>query len=175
MVSSVITQTLKIQRDARRFHRQHGRAHIGDRGRPQPADPVGRTGRGLFARPHGERAGSLRWARRESEINGPDLMLTPKAGLTLAMAIHELASNASKYGALSTPEGRSLSAGYQWQRRRTQPCLHLGGSGGPACGRQPGRVRHDAGRTRDPPRSRRQVRPRFPGFRAAMHRRDTAD
>jgi two-component system, chemotaxis family, CheB/CheR fusion protein len=39
-------------------------------------------------------------------IAGPDVALTPKAGLALAMAIHELASNTAKYGALSTVSGR---------------------------------------------------------------------
>lgn len=39
-------------------------------------------------------------------IAGPDIWLTPKAGLTLALAIHELASNAVKHGALSIPSGR---------------------------------------------------------------------
>jgi two-component system, chemotaxis family, CheB/CheR fusion protein len=39
-------------------------------------------------------------------IDGDDVILTPKAGLTFAMAIHELASNAAKYGALSTSGGR---------------------------------------------------------------------
>lgn len=39
-------------------------------------------------------------------IAGPDVALKPKAGLALAMAIHELASNAAKYGALSTVSGR---------------------------------------------------------------------
>ena len=39
-------------------------------------------------------------------ITGSDVALTPKAGLALAMAVHELASNAAKYGALSTPDGR---------------------------------------------------------------------
>ena len=40
------------------------------------------------------------------KVAGPGVMLTPKAGLTMAIAIHELASNASKYGGLSTPKGR---------------------------------------------------------------------
>ena len=34
------------------------------------------------------------------------MALTPRAGLALAMAVHELASNAAKYGALSTTAGR---------------------------------------------------------------------
>jgi two-component system CheB/CheR fusion protein len=37
---------------------------------------------------------------------GADVALTPKSGLALAMAIHELASNAAKYGALSAAAGR---------------------------------------------------------------------
>lgn len=38
-------------------------------------------------------------------IEGPDVVLKPKAGLSLAMAIHELASNAAKYGSLSNANG----------------------------------------------------------------------
>jgi light-regulated signal transduction histidine kinase (bacteriophytochrome) len=40
------------------------------------------------------------------EIVGPDLVLTSKSALALSLAIHELATNAAKYGALSTPSGR---------------------------------------------------------------------
>ena len=39
-------------------------------------------------------------------VEGPDLVLTPKAGLSVALAVHELASNAVKYGSLSDPKGR---------------------------------------------------------------------
>nr|WP_272876788.1 PAS domain-containing protein [Neoroseomonas terrae] len=42
---------------------------------------------------------------RNLSIKGGDVALTPKAGMALALAIHELASNAAKYGALSTPAG----------------------------------------------------------------------
>jgi light-regulated signal transduction histidine kinase (bacteriophytochrome) len=40
------------------------------------------------------------------EIVGPDIVLTSKSALALSLAIHELATNAAKYGALSTPGGR---------------------------------------------------------------------
>ncbi len=39
------------------------------------------------------------------ELGGPDVRLGPTAAVTLGMAIHELATNAVKYGALSVPEG----------------------------------------------------------------------
>jgi two-component sensor histidine kinase len=39
-------------------------------------------------------------------LEGPGVELRPKAALALGMAFHELATNAAKYGALSTPKGR---------------------------------------------------------------------
>jgi two-component sensor histidine kinase len=56
-------------------------------------------------------AGHKRWA-----TGGPAIRLKPKIALALGMAFHELATNAAKYGALSTPTGhievrwRSLKA-----------------------------------------------------------------
>ncbi|GGL81801.1 sensor histidine kinase [Wenxinia marina] len=42
------------------------------------------------------------------EMTGPDIALKPEAAEKLGMAIHELATNAAKYGALSTEAGRVL-------------------------------------------------------------------
>jgi two-component sensor histidine kinase len=38
-------------------------------------------------------------------IAGPSITLAPKAAEVLTLAVHELATNASKYGALSKPNG----------------------------------------------------------------------
>ncbi len=37
---------------------------------------------------------------------GPDVMLNPKVAQTFALVVHELATNATKYGALSVPDGQ---------------------------------------------------------------------
>ena len=39
-------------------------------------------------------------------IDGPEIRLTPGDALSFGLAVHELATNAAKYGALSAPEGR---------------------------------------------------------------------
>jgi PAS domain S-box-containing protein len=39
-------------------------------------------------------------------VSGPPLCVKPKPALALSLAFHELATNAAKYGALSTPSGR---------------------------------------------------------------------
>jgi two-component sensor histidine kinase len=48
------------------------------------------------------------------EAQGPKVILTRAAGTTLALCLHELTTNAIKYGALSRPEGLVT---FQWQIR----------------------------------------------------------
>lgn len=44
--------------------------------------------------------------RHRVRIDGPDLRLSETTGGALALAVHELATNAIKYGALSVPDGK---------------------------------------------------------------------
>jgi PAS domain S-box-containing protein len=58
----------------------------------------------------------LAHAERESEdlkIEGPELALKPKAAEAISLAMHELATNAVKFGALSADRGR---IGVRWER-----------------------------------------------------------
>ena len=64
------------------------------------------------------------------QIDGPDLMLEQQPAQAIALALHELATNAAKYGALSVPSGRIAIT---WQRDPGQRLsLHWAESGGPA-------------------------------------------
>jgi len=45
-------------------------------------------------------------AAAQVEIAGPEVMLDPVAAERLGLALHELSTNAAKYGAFSTPQGK---------------------------------------------------------------------
>ncbi len=65
-------------------------------------------------------------------IDGPSVRLNPKATLALAMALHELCTNAAKYGALSNPDGR-ITISWRIENEAGQLRLHIRyeESGGP--------------------------------------------
>jgi hypothetical protein len=51
-------------------------------------------------------------------LTGPDVELAPNDALSLGLALHELATNASKYGALSVGRAGSRCAGRWWTMAR---------------------------------------------------------
>jgi two-component sensor histidine kinase len=59
---------------------------------------------------------------------GPNLILTREAGTTLALCLHELTTNAIKYGALSVPAGR---VSFQWAVDEDIISVEWKESGGP--------------------------------------------
>jgi PAS domain S-box-containing protein len=66
------------------------------------------------------------WAGKSSEratFDGPELRLRPAVALALAMALHELATNAVKYGALSNKKGK---VAIEWSvSGDPEPCFRL--------------------------------------------------
>jgi PAS domain S-box-containing protein len=55
------------------------------------------------------------------QIDGPDVRLSPQQAVAMSLALHELVTNALKYGALSVPDGRvkvSWNLSYDDQGRR---------------------------------------------------------
>jgi PAS domain S-box-containing protein len=61
-------------------------------------------------------------------ISGPALELAPDAAQTVAMILHELTTNATKYGALSRPSGR---VAVEWTLGREHLTLRWRETGGP--------------------------------------------
>ncbi|MFT3974863.1 MAG: sensor histidine kinase [Amaricoccus sp.] len=81
-------------------------------------------------RPFGNETGDARF-----EIVGPQLEITARGAFSLSMALHELCTNAAKYGALSAPGGivritwglHNTDAGRRllltWEERGGPPCV----------------------------------------------------
>src|SRR4051812_10540008 len=65
-------------------------------------------------------------------LHGPKLLLRPRQALDLALAVHELATNAAKYGALSVRDGH-VAVDWTTHRKDHLRCLHFvwQESGGP--------------------------------------------
>jgi PAS domain S-box-containing protein len=64
-------------------------------------------------------------------FDGPPLMLRPEVAVSVAMAVHELLTNAIKYGALSVPAGR-VDMAWSYEAARHALRLEWQEAGGPA-------------------------------------------
>jgi two-component sensor histidine kinase len=80
-----------------------------------------------------EELGVHRTPDRQLVAEGPPLVLPPKASLSLSLALHELATNAAKYGALSVREG-AVAVTWEVEQDEVGPVLRLAWceKGGPA-------------------------------------------
>ncbi|HEU0061651.1 MAG TPA: PAS domain S-box protein [Hyphomicrobiaceae bacterium] len=73
-----------------------------------------------------------------AEIEGPDAVLSAEAAQIMAMVLHELVTNAAKYGALSTQSGR-VRVGWRWRTngaplaRLVVEWQEIGGPAVPVC------------------------------------------
>ena len=63
-----------------------------------------------------------------ADISGPTLVLVPQSAQSIAMVLHELTTNAVKYGALSVPSGRLR---IEWSRGETDIVIRWAEAGGP--------------------------------------------
>lgn len=66
--------------------------------------------------PHQERD------EQQIRVSGAPVRVPPQMAVNLAMALHELATNAAKYGALSRPAGR---VDLSWSVTHSEPVLHV--------------------------------------------------
>ncbi|WP_312865400.1 MULTISPECIES: CheR family methyltransferase [unclassified Rhizobium] len=122
---SIATQTLNSASSPEAFHE----AFIGR------LKAMSRT-YGLLSREHWKEASVHElisaelspFAAERITVEGPNLKLNPERGLALGMVIHELTTNAAKYGALSNGEGQ-IDA--RWNVRNDRFALAWSERGGP--------------------------------------------
>ncbi len=130
VIQAIIRRTARTQRSVPLFERSllgriqtMSRAHellAGERWLGADIDTIIRQETGSF-----DIGGVIR-------IGGPPVRLSPKSALSFALVVHELGTNASKYGALSLPTGR-VDIGWSVQSIEGQAWLVLKWqeSGGP--------------------------------------------
>ena len=132
------------------FVRVAGRAHPGDLQRARPAAPR-RMGRRQSRRARLRSSVAVPVEQDNIEIEGEPVSVVPELAQSMALILHELATNAVKHGALSKPSGHVKVS---WSRLgRRAAAVRLAGSGGPRVdaadeqGLRPDRPADRSGRT----------------------------
>jgi two-component sensor histidine kinase len=92
----------------------------------------------LPAVPHGGGADAALTAAPRAQLDGPAVTLAPAAAQALSMVLHELATNATKHGALSVPGGR-LHVSWTFDRETDVLRLRWTETRGPAIAGPPAR------------------------------------
>ncbi|WP_424933502.1 sensor histidine kinase [Amaricoccus macauensis] len=113
VVSGIARQTLPVQLQRPFVARLNALSRASDALTAE--DEKGADLRDLLAFTAEEAGGPERF-----RISGPSVMLSPRHVTSLSMALHEMATNALKYGALSEPQGY-VQVDYARQDRETGP------------------------------------------------------
>ena len=105
-------------------------------------------------------------------MSGPNVPLSPRLAVVLSMIVHEIATNAAKYGALSNDTGK---VALDWEvidgKRHTETETGLDRVRRPSChGTGAARVRIAADRAQRPRSTRRRGHRRFSAPRRGLHR-----
>jgi PAS domain S-box-containing protein len=127
MVHAVVNQTLRLHGDDIAGTKDHLAARMRALGQAQDvlmASTVSETTLGLLTSKILEPYG----VGQRIRIDGPETRLAPRAAMALALAVHELATNALKHGALSGDQG---AVEMRWEQDSDVFRLSWTESGGP--------------------------------------------
>jgi two-component sensor histidine kinase len=92
----------------------------------------GKQWRGISVRELVRRELAAYMAESNTDLSGPDVTLSPEAGRTLSMVLHELTTNAAKHGALSTDDGLVSVRWHRAWNAGAGLCIEWREAGGPA-------------------------------------------
>jgi len=106
VIQSMTRQTLRTSRDPKSFADAfEGRIRSLAASHSLLTDAEWRGAR-LTEAIHSQLSGLVDDMKKRFELRGPDLVLPPETATQLGLVLHELGTNAAKYGALTTPAGR---------------------------------------------------------------------
>jgi len=143
-VQAIMGSTARSSETIEEFKNRADRAHrLARQDAPAADDEVGVVSFGEIL--HSELDAFDDGSEGRITLTGPDVTLTPQLAVSLGMAVHELTTNAAKYGALSVFGGK---VDITWTVTIEATRRHLDfdwvGSGGPAVS-PPGKLGSDRG------------------------------
>lgn len=125
MIQAIVSQTSHDNPDVQDFSQTLGQRILALSSAHDLLEVAGNTGLDLAKIVSTETAP---FGERVTQASGPAIIMAPTTTTLLALVIHEMVTNASKYGALSVPRGRLA---VQWQIEGEALAFHWKETGGP--------------------------------------------